>query len=596
MAGPSVAVRILGDLTKWQQSVSGAASTANTGAGRIKSAFGGVLDTLNKTGVLGPFSGALDGVSGALDAMSEKAGSAGAKLLGAGGAIAGLGAGLMAFGSSQKEAQQQLQVAIENTGGSYDAYASKIQAAVKEEEHHGDSAAETMNALQSLTQVMHDPQAALDALGTASDLAAAKHESLTSAAGDLGKAYNGNAKILKAFGISTTESAAEVGKQLEALGSAADISRNKHMSLTEAQKLLTAAQDGSASALKKLGITTKVSGTDAIQALADVTKGQGNAAADSFTGKMNALKASVEDNVATFANKFGPAITAGGAAMAGVGATMEVAKGIQEAFKDSTLLAKAATEAQTIAQAALNLVMDANPIMIVVLALAAITAAFILAYQHITVFREGVQALWTGIKAVFDAIKNLVGDVISWLGAHWPEIIGILAGPFGLLLSEVITHWNQVSDFLKGIPGKIGAIFSGAVHWLEQAGLDIVKGLGNGIKQGAEAAVNAVKDVGKDVVNGAKSLLHIGSPSTLFEGFGRDTIAGFVNGLQAGAASAAGAMGDAMSGVAAVGAAPSPVAAAGGPMVQFGDVTIHDATDLDLLAQRVSAALVAGRV
>ena len=38
-------------------------------------------------------------------------------------------------------------------------------------------------------------------LGTASDLAASKHESLGTAAGQLGKAYNGSAKLFKAFGI-----------------------------------------------------------------------------------------------------------------------------------------------------------------------------------------------------------------------------------------------------------------------------------------------------------------------------------------------------------------------------------------------------------
>ena len=57
------------------------------------------------------------------------------------------------------------------------------------------------------------------------------------------------------------------------------------------------------------------------------------------------------------------------------------------------------------AQAALNLVMSANPIGLVVIALAAMAAAVITAYKKSEKFRKAVNVLWSHIKAGADAAK-----------------------------------------------------------------------------------------------------------------------------------------------------------------------------------------------
>ena len=62
MAGSSVVVRFLGDLLGLQKAASDAANVGQNAAGKMASAFHGVIGTLNQTGVLGPFSGALDGI------------------------------------------------------------------------------------------------------------------------------------------------------------------------------------------------------------------------------------------------------------------------------------------------------------------------------------------------------------------------------------------------------------------------------------------------------------------------------------------------------------------------------------------------------
>src|SRR5215475_2101973 len=131
MAGPSVVVRVLGDLKGLGASMDAAGAKAAGGAGRARAAFGGMLSTLNRTGVLGPFSGVLDGIQTAMDTVAEHGKKIGPAMLGAGAAITGIGALLSSFGSKEQASHQQLQQAIENTGHSYATYGDEIEKAIK---------------------------------------------------------------------------------------------------------------------------------------------------------------------------------------------------------------------------------------------------------------------------------------------------------------------------------------------------------------------------------------------------------------------------------------------------------------------------------
>ena len=79
------------------------------------------------------------------------------------------------------------------------------------------------------------------------------------------------------------------------LSDAATIAAEKHKELAQAQ---TVAENAS-----------KIHAT-AVGDLAKVITGKADAASDSFTGKLQALRAEVTDDVVTFANKYGPSITA----------------------------------------------------------------------------------------------------------------------------------------------------------------------------------------------------------------------------------------------------------------------------------------------
>src|SRR5581483_1518802 len=148
---------------------------------------------------------------------------------------------------------------------------SKEQAA-SPQENYGHTAVETQNALATLTLSYNDTGKALDAMQLVADLAAKKHESLGEAATQVAKAHGGAARLFKEFGIQVQQNT--------------DGTKNYDGALAElAQKL----------------------------------QGQASASTDTFMGKLGALKAKVEDNVAAFGEKWGPSIMAASGLLAAAG-------------------------------------------------------------------------------------------------------------------------------------------------------------------------------------------------------------------------------------------------------------------------------------
>ena len=472
MAGPSIAVRVLGDLTKFQSAFTQSSKTASSAASRIHGAFTSMLGTLNSSGVLGPFGESLANIDQAFDSINEHGKTLGKTMLAVGGAGVGVGLGLTALGSKDKAANQQLQAAIAATGQSYDDYSVKVDAAVKHQEKFGDTANQTEDALSALTEATGSPTKALGLLNTATDLAAAKHESLTTAAGQLGKAYNGNAKILKEFGLTALPTAAQATKALTSAQNAAaradtasaaakqhladletiDAGKKKltaaqAIALRNAEEKVTATSATAAAAHKKLAAAQdaarKAAGNQmtTMDQLGAKLKGQASAAADTFTGHLNSLKAKVEDAAASFGGKYGPAITTAAGITAGLGGAWETAAGISKTFrkatedtskalKDAEGATKAVQGAEEGATAASDILAGASGIGLVLLAVAALA---LIGYE----LAKHWNTIWAGMKAV-------VVDLWSWIKNNWPYILGFLLGPIALAAAAIYKNWANI--------------------------------------------------------------------------------------------------------------------------------------------------------
>lgn len=148
------------------------------------------------------------------------------------------------------------------------------------------------------------------------------------------------------------------------------------------------------------------------------------------------------------------------------------------------------TKAQSVAQGALNLIMSANPIFLVVAAIVALIAIFVVAYKNVEWFRDLVDG-------AFGVIKGAVEGAFNWVRDHWPLLLAILTGPIGLAVLAITTHWDTIKNgftkvkewigervgdvvgFFTGIPGRIASVTAGM--W-------------DGIKNAFRGAVNAIVD------------------------------------------------------------------------------------------------------
>jgi hypothetical protein len=262
---------------------------------------------------------------------------------------------------------------------------------------------------------------------------------------------------------------------------------------------------------------------------------------------------------------------------------------------------KKANEAATIAQAALNFVMNLNPIMLIVTAIGVLVGALIALWATNEDFRNAVINIFNAVKdfisGIIDAIvsfftetiPNAIGTVIDWF-KKLPENIGYLIGlVLGFIASFYIRLWDFVTkdipDFINGIiewfkklPSRIwDAIVSGIqkikdfvgnmidaiktelpkfigkfVEFMKQLpekmldiGKNIVKGIWNGISSSIDWLKDKIGDFANGIVKGIKDALKIHSPSVLMQDeVGLNIGLGVANGIEKSISAVKSAMGD----------------------------------------------------
>lgn len=122
------------------------------------------------------------------------------------------------------------------------------------------------------------------------------------------------------------------------------------------------------------------------------------------------------------------------------------------------------TKAQTMATTALNTVMRANPILLVVTALVALTAGLVIAYNKSETFRNIVNGAFNAVKntaqsvtkAVTGFFDNLWDSVMA--GARGlGKIAELITAPYRLAFRAIASLWNNsVGKLSVSIPGFMG--------------------------------------------------------------------------------------------------------------------------------------------
>lgn len=220
------------------------------------------------------------------------------------------------------------------------------------------------------------------------------------------------------------------------------------------------------------------------------------------------------------------------AGVAAAAAAVWVINGALAVYNAVTMAVRAATAAWAAVQWVLNAALFANPIGIVVVAIAALVAAVILAWRNCETFRNIVIAVWGGIKSAFSAGVAAVKGILSWFGSlgglfqGWfskavsavrsaasaivsaarqlvSGTISAIAG-LAMLPIRVIAYFvqmvtggrvqaNQLIALVRQVPGRILSALGNLGSLLVGAGRSLIQGLINGIKSAFGGAVAAVR-------------------------------------------------------------------------------------------------------
>lgn len=215
-----------------------------------------------------------------------------------------------------------------------------------------------------------------------------------------------------------------------------------------------------------------------------------------------------------------------------------------------------ANEGASVAQAILNGVMNANPIMLVATLLAGLIATIVTLWNTNEGFRNAVISVWNAFKNTvgnaITAVGGFISNLISWFQALPGRIGGFLSGVIGNVqrwassmasraseagsnfvsrvvsfirgLPSAVWNWlsstlnnawnfagqlaragaNAASGLVNNIVGKIRSLPGQLYNW----GVDMVQGIANGIR----SAIHKVTSAVSDLANKIKSFLHFSRP------------------------------------------------------------------------------------
>jgi phage-related protein len=207
----------------------------------------------------------------------------------------------------------------------------------------------------------------------------------------------------------------------------------------------------------------------------------------------------------------------------------------------------------TTAISVLNAVMLANPIVLIIAAIVALIAIFVVLWKKCDWFRNFWIGLWNGIVEIvvgaWEWIKGLFTGIIDFISNNWQALLLFLVNPFAgafkLLYDNcegfrnfVNGFVNAVVGFFKSIPGKLVSFAQGIVNVftsipgkMMNVGKNIAQGLWNGISGLKDWVINKVKNMGKSILNAIKNVLGIHSPSTEFAMIGKFSVLGYTEEL-----------------------------------------------------------------
>jgi phage-related protein len=153
---------------------------------------------------------------------------------------------------------------------------------------------------------------------------------------------------------------------------------------------------------------------------------------------------------------------------------------VKKAMDGFTIAQKAAA----VAQAALNLVMNANPFVLIATLIIGVVTALVTFIANNEEAREKIKEIWEAIKGFFISAAE-----------------------------KIKAGWETVIAFFKSVPEKIKGFFTGIGDWFQKIGTQIVDGIKNGISNAWNGLTSFVGGLWDKLFSKSEEANEIHSPS-----------------------------------------------------------------------------------
>lgn len=204
--------------------------------------------------------------------------------------------------------------------------------------------------------------------------------------------------------------------------------------------------------------------------------------------------------VALLAAALGPVLIVVGKVISAVGTIM-------------TVVSKIAGVINTVktAFAALNVTMLANPIVLIIAAIAALVAAFIYLWNNCEGFREFWINLWENVKQIAIAVWNGLKEFFT---AAWESIVSVATTVWEGLKTFFAGRWEGIKNIFTTVVNAVSTFLSTAWNTIKTVTTTVFTAVSsffsaiwNAIKTVITTVVNAIKTVITTVWNGIKAII-----------------------------------------------------------------------------------------
>lgn len=216
----------------------------------------------------------------------------------------------------------------------------------------------------------------------------------------------------------------------------------------------------------------------------------------------------------------------------------------------------------------------AGPIGIAIAAIAAAIAIGVLLYKNWDSIKAFLINAWNAIKSAAETVLNNLKTFISntwnsiktntetiwnavksFLVNWWPILVGLLAGPIGILVALIIKNWDSIkantiavwNNIKSAVSNTVGEVRSTIITGLEKAwsyikglpsqaynwGKNIIRGLIDGLMSLVSTLWRKVEDIVNGIKRRIEEALKIGSPSKVTMEYGQAIGQGLLEGLKA---------------------------------------------------------------